>query len=109
MWERVEVELPPEVAAVTTSVWRYPGVMLVGVMRNVFLAPPILWGQPIETGLRNLRRAPDLVTDLQRLIFAPVVYAETEHQTRRNQALLKYLGFEELPDTYERKLYRRSI
>lgn len=109
MWERVEVDLPPDVAAVTTSVWHYPEIMLIGVMRSNFLSPPILWAQVLKAGLRNLRKAPELVTELQLLLSAPKVYAEAELKTPRNQALLVYLGFVELPETYDRKLYQRSI
>lgn len=109
MWERVEVQLPPSVAAVTTSVWHYPEIMLVGVMRRGFLQPPVLWAQVLKAGLRNLRKAPGLVTDLQHLLYAPIVYAEVEASLPRNQALLLYFGFEELPSDCERKLYRRSI
>ena len=109
MWERVEVSLPPDVASVTTSVWLWPGVMMVGVMLKNFLNPPILWGQPIQTGFRNLRHAPEYVTMLQQMLAAPTVYAEAELSEKRNQALLTYLGFQEMPEVYDRKLYRRSI
>ena len=109
MWEQVEVDLPSDVAAATTSIWHYPGIMLVGVMRRNFLSPPILWAQVLKAGLSNLRKAPDLVTELQHLIASPTVYAEAELQAPRNQALLRYLGFVELPEVYERKLYLRSI
>lgn len=109
MWEKVDVALPPDLAAVTTSVWRYPDVMLIGVMRTSFLLPPIVWGQPIKTGLRNLRRAPDLVDQWQEMMWATTIQAEAELHEPRNQALLLYLGFEEIPSKYDRKLYQRSI
>lgn len=109
MWERIKIELPPDVAAVTTSVWKYEDIMLIGVMRNSFLLPPILWAQVLNAGMRNVRKAPALVTELQQIIFAPLVYAEAETEVPRNQALLRYLGFEEIPAQYERKLYQRSI
>lgn len=109
MWGRVQIELPPDVAAVTTSVWRYSDVMLIGVMRANFLSPPVLWAQVLNAGLRNVRNAPAQLTELQRLIYAPTVYAEAQHETPRNQALLRFLGFQELPAQYERKLYQRSI
>jgi hypothetical protein len=109
MWERIKVNLPPDVAFATTSVWQYPEIMLIGVMRKNFLSPPILWAQVLKAGMRNLRKAPTLVTELQRLIESPTVYAEAELQAPRNQALLTYLGFKELPEEYDRKLYSRSI
>lgn len=109
MWERVEIDLPPDVAAVTTSVWRYPGIMLIGVMRKNFLSPPVVWGQPIKTGLRNLRVARDLVTEWQEMLATKIIYAEAELKEPRNQALLLFLGFEEVPSDYDRKLYQRSI
>lgn len=110
MWESDNsLELPPDVAAVTTSVWLYPGIMLVGVMRSGMLAPPYLWAQVLHGGLRNLRKAPALLTELQHYLYAPIVYAEAECHIPRNQALLRYLGFEEIPAPPERKLYKRSI
>lgn len=109
MWEPVEINLPPELAFATTSVWLYPEVLLVGVMRRSFLWPPILWGQMLKAGVRNIREAPAMVTKLQELIEAPTVYAEAELDKPRNQAVLLYLGFKELPESYDRKLYIRSI
>jgi len=110
MWELDNsLDLPPDVAVVTTSVWRYPEIMLVGVMRSTMLAPPYLWAQVINGGLRNLRKAPALLTELQQRLYAPIVYAEAECAIPRNQALLRYLGFEEIPAPPERKLYKRSI
>lgn len=109
MWERIEVELPESVARVTTSVWEYPGIMRVGLMRPSMLAPPLVWGEPIKTGFRNLKLAPALVSELQHLLHSPVFYAEAEAAKPRNQALLLYLGFIELQEEAGRKLYQRSI
>lgn len=109
MWEQVEIDLPPDIAAVTTSVWHYPGRILVGVMRHSFLAPPVLWAQVLKSGFRELRKAPAFLTELQQLIVAPTVYAEAETSQPRNQDFLRFLGFEKLDETPERKLYRRSI
>jgi hypothetical protein len=109
MWKRVEVELPPDLEIVTTTVWEYPGIMQVGIMRRSFLQPPLVWGQPIKGGLKNLRLAPALLDEFQHLLHASTIYAEVEVDKPRNQALLIYLGFEEISTDYERKLYRRSI
>lgn len=109
MWERVNVPLPPELEKVTVSVWRYPGVVLLGVMRRSFLQPPIVWGEPIQAGLRNLRRGHALLDEWQAMLYASTIFAEAELDKPRNQALLRYLGFEEVGTEYERKLYRRSI
>lgn len=109
MWERVDAKLPEDVARVTISVWEYPGIMRVGLMRPSMLAPPLVWGEPIKTGFRNLKLAPDLVTDLQLLLHSPIFYAEAETTKLRNQALLLYLGFVELQEEAGRKLYQRSI
>jgi hypothetical protein len=109
MWQLITPPLTPSVAAVTTSVWEYPTLIQVGVMRTNFLRPPILWAQVLAAGARNLRRGPKLLTELQRIINAPVVFAEVELDKPRNQALLLFLGFTELPENYNRKLYTRSI
>lgn len=109
MWKRVEVDLSEEVARLTTSVWEYPDIMRVGLMRPSMLAPPIVWGEPIKTGFRNLKVAPSLVSELQLLLNTPVFYAEAESTKQRNQALLLYLGFVEVQEEAGRKLYQRSI
>lgn len=109
MWEQVEEAAPRAVAHLTTSIWLYPEIMLIGIMRRSFLAPPVLWGQTVRGGLKNLRKAPALVTEFQYLINAPTVYAEAELTEPRNQALLLFLGFKELSEEFERKLYTRSI
>lgn len=110
MWTPdVSFQLPPDIAAVTTSVWLYPGIILVGVMRTSLLAPPYLWAQVLIGGLRNVRKGPGILSELQEHLHAPIVYAEAECALPRNQALLRYLGFEEIPAPPERKLYKRSI
>lgn len=109
MLERVDNPvLPPELASVTTSVWLAPGMAMIGVMRQSFLAPPYLWLQVLRAGVRNLRRAPAVVNELQHRICAPVVYAEADAALPRNQALLTYLGFEWVREAHGRKLYLRS-
>ena len=110
MLERVDnPDLPPELASVTTSVWLVPDMMVLGVMRQSFLEPPYLWAQVLKAGVRNLRRAPALVDELQLRIRAPVVYAEADATLERNQALLTYLGFELVREDHGRKLYLRSV
>lgn len=102
-------ELPEELAAVTTSVWLVPDMMMLGVMRQSFLDPPYLWAHVIKAGVRNVRRAPAFVDELQHRIRAPIVYAEADASLPRNQALLTYLGFKEVREDHGRKLYLRSV
>lgn len=109
MWTQVNPTLPDEIAALTTSVWLYPDIMMIGVMRPNFLFPPTVWGEPVKTGLRNLRKAPDLVDEWQDLVVSPVIFAEAELTKHRNQQLLTYLGFEQVDEVADRKIYRRSI
>ena len=109
MWRQVQIELPAEVANDTTSIWQYDDVVQVGIMRRSFLRPPVLWAQVLRAGLRNLRRAKVMLDELQTQLVMPVVYAETLHDAPANQAFLEFIGFEELPEKYERKLYQRSI
>ncbi len=109
MWQQASLEMPPEIAAKTMSVWLVPGIMYVGVMRESMLAAPYLWGQTVKGGLRNLRKAPGLIDQLQELLYAPTVFAEAEATMTRNQDLLVYLGFSYLEDLEDRRLYQRSI
>lgn len=109
MWRQVQIELPPEVANETTSTWQYEDVVQVGIMRRSFLRPPVLWAQVLSAGVRNLRRARVMLDELQQQLVMPTVYAETLHDAPNNQAFLEFIGFEELPEKYERKLYQRSI
>lgn len=109
MWERIHPELPEDVAKKTTTVWLYPGIMQIGVMRESMLAPPFLWAQVLKGGFRNVRKAPGLLDDLQRLLYLPQVFAEAETTLSRNQDLLVYLGFSYLTDLPDRRLYQRSI
>lgn len=107
MWKAILPDFP--VPATTTSVWQHSNIMLIGVMRGMFLAPPYLWAQVLTAGVRNVRRAPVLLTELQNILSAPTVYAEAELHIPRNQALLAYLGFEEIAAASGRKLYKRSL
>lgn len=109
MWTQIFPELPDDIAKLTTSVWLYPDVMKIGVMRPSFLLPPVVWGEPVKTGLRNLRKAPALVDEWQELLATPTIFAEAELEAKRNQSLLLYLGFQELQEMPDRKIYRRSI
>lgn len=109
MWVSVEEQLPPELDSVTTSVWLRPGIMQIGVMQTSFLYPPTLWAKVLKAGVRNLRKAPALLTELQQILNAPVVYAEAELDKPRNQALLLYLGFVEISTEPDRKIYSRSV
>jgi hypothetical protein len=109
MWRKVEVELPEELAAKTSSVWEYPDIMQIGVMRESMLSPPWLWAKVLKGGFRNVRRAPELLDDLQYVIAAPIVFAEAAEDLRRNQDLLLYLGFQEIGQAANRFLYRRSL
>lgn len=109
MWKQVEVDLPEELAKVTTSVWQHSDIMQIGIMRHSMLAPPALWAQVISGGFRNVRKAPVLLDELQRFLHLPVVYAETEPERPRNADLLLYLGFTQLPDQNGRHQYMRSI
>lgn len=109
MWHRVFPELPPELRSVTTSVWEFDGFVQVGVMRQVMLAPPVLWANVLKAGMRNVRRGPAALDQLQRLLHAPIVAAETEPAFPRNSDLLIYLGFTQLPDLGGRHQFMRSI
>jgi len=109
MWQQVNLNLSPELAAKTLTTWLYPSIMYVGVMRESMLAPPYLWGQTIKGGFRNVRKTPALLDDLQQLLYSPTVYAEVEVSKPRNEDLLVYLGFSFLNDLGERRLYQRSI
>jgi hypothetical protein len=109
MWEQIHPELPEDIAAKTTSVWLYPGIMQIGVMRESMLRPPFLWAQVLAGGFRNVRRAPALVTELQELLYLPTVFAEAESKLPRNCALLSYLGFDFVGDLDQRNIYQRSI
>jgi hypothetical protein len=110
MWVRVEnAEVSGRVEKLTTSVWQYDDLARVGVMREVMLAPPYLWVEVLKGGLRNLRTASSVLTELQEIIHAPTVYAEVEPQLPRNQAFLRYLGFKEIPAQLARIIYVRSI
>lgn len=109
MWERVDYDVPGELAAVTTSVWEYSSILIVGVMRPVMLAPPVLWAHIFKSGVYNVRRGREMLDDLQVIINSPLVYAEGEVARPRNKALLNYLGFIEKATDNERTLYSRSI
>lgn len=73
------------------------------------MAPPYLWCQIINRGVKNVMKAPGILTDLQQELYMPEVYAEAELDQPRNQALLLYLGFREIPSQDARKHYVRSI
>lgn len=110
MWERVEdAPIPAQTAKVTTAVWRYPGVMILGVMRATMIGPPCIWATVLQGGLRNLRLVPRITDEFQRLIYSPTIYAETEEEYPRHAALLRYAGFHELEKKNGRVLFERSI
>jgi hypothetical protein len=109
MWKQVHPELSPEVARVTTSVWDYEGYGQVGVMRSSFLAPPVLWFKLLQIKPALLKQAARLLTDLQLLISADLVYAEACLEETRSQRFLTFLGFVEMHEAYNRKLYSRSV
>lgn len=109
MWEKVQADLPDDVASVTTSVWQYGDIMQIGLMRHSMLQPPVLWATVLNAGFRNVRKAPGLLDELQRMLYAPVVLAETDPAEGRNGDLLLYLGFQQLPDKDGRHQYMRSI
>lgn len=109
MWRLVTPNLPPEVARITTSVWDYEGYGRVNVMRNSFLAPPVLGFQLLRVKTALLKQAPRLLTELQRILEANLVYAEALAQEPVSQRFLLFLGFVETSEAYNRKLYRRSI
>jgi len=110
MWVRVEnPEIDGRVGKLTTAVWQYDDLARVGVMREIMLAPPYLWAEVLKGGLRNLRLAATALTELQKIIIAPTVYAEVAPHLPRNQAFLRYLGFKEIPAQLARTIYVRSI
>jgi hypothetical protein len=110
MWKQVTpTNIPDDLAAHTHEVWEYSGVMQIGIMRQGFLCPPYVWGVPLSGGVVNVRKAPELVDEFQRQTHLPVIYAEVETHAQRNQALVRFLGFEEIERGTERNLYRRSI
>lgn len=109
MWKQVFPELPPEVARVTTSVWDFEGYGQVGVMRNSFLAPPVLWFTLGKVERALLKRAPELLTDLQKHLEAGVVFAEAKYDEHKSQRFLTFMGFEEVYESLGRKQYSRSI
>lgn len=109
MWERVEQELPQALAALTISVWKYRDWGEVGVMRFSFLCPPTLWFRLGTPSFAAVRQSPQLLTEFQYLISAPVVYAEAELKQKPRQKFLIFLGFTEASTAADRKLYYRSI
>lgn len=109
MWKQIYPDLPPEVARVTTSVWDYEDYGCVGVMRTSFLSPPVLWFQLSKFTPSMLKIAPKLLTDLQLQLAADLVYAEAKLDEIKSQRFLRFMGFLERPESYERKLFSRSI
>lgn len=109
MWVRVEPDLPDELKSVTTSVWDYNGTVTVGVMRQFFTRPPVLWAQPGVFTTGDLKRARGSLDELQEIIFSPLVYAETFVMEPRKHRFLIYLGFHEIASTPQRKFYERSL
>lgn len=109
MWEQVYPELPSDIAAVTTSVWEHEDYCHVGVMRNSFLAPPVLWIQLIKHTPSKLKMASALVTALQHIISADLVLAEAKLDEVKSQRFLTFLGFVEGPESLGRKQFHRSI
>ena len=109
MWEKVQPALPPDVAAVTTSVWRYKNYGLVGLMRSSFLSPPVMWFQLLDYARPILRKAPGLLDELQCLTVSPTVIAEAASTDFSAQRFLNFMGFVETPTDLSRKLYTRSL
>lgn len=109
MWTLVKPELPEELKAVTTSVWDYNGTVTVGVMRQFFTRPPVLWAQPGTFTTGDVKRARKSLDELQEIIFSPLVYAETFVEEPRNHRFLLYLGFREIAGSPQRKFYERSL
>lgn len=109
MWQDATVDLPPDVAKWTTSVWIYPETIILGVMKSNFLAPPWLWAKVLRGGFRNVRKAPGLIDEFQLMMNMPTVYAEAAVDQPRNQRLLEYLGFEYQQAYEDRKIYSRSM
>jgi len=109
MWREITFELPPEVAKCTTSVWSYPEIVILGVMKSSFFAPPWLWAKVLNGGFCNVRKSPSIINEFQILMNLPKVYAEAEIDKPRNQRLLEFLGFVYEQSYEDRKIYTRSI
>lgn len=112
MWElEPSFPLPADIAAVTTSIWRFlfPPHARVGVMRLMLLGPPVLWLRtPGATPLRSvaaLRMANLALDELQQILEEPEVMAEAEFQ--HSHKLLPFLSFR--PIEGRPSLYLRSI
>ena len=109
MWQRIELELPAELASITTAIWQYAEVMQLGVMRKTMLGSPCIWAIGLCAGVGNLRKLPGLVDDFQQLIRSPLIYAETDTRYPRHAALLRYAGFTQTDTDARRVLFERSI
>lgn len=109
MWQRIELELPAELASITTAIWQYAEVMQLGVMRKTMLGPPCIWAIGLCAGISNLRKLPGLVDEFQQLIRAPLIYAETDTRYPRHAALLRYADFIQIGADTRRVLFERSI
>lgn len=111
MWTaRPIADAPQELAGVTSSIWQYEDVATVGVIRKqTMLMPPYLWAEIRYSNLRLLRKARGLMTDLQKILGYPVVFAEVGPGLPQNDDFLTFLGFEMIPSIGPHNLFKRSI
>lgn len=111
MWIESSFEnVPPELTAVTTSLWEYNGIVRVGVIRgSTFLVPPYLWADVLKPSIGALRQGKKMLNEFQQLTNLPVVFAETDPAMPSNADFLQFVGFELISTEGPRYLFKRSI
>lgn len=111
MWIESSLEnVPPELAAVTSSLWEYNGIVRVGVIRgSTFLVPPYFWADVLKPSFGALRQGKKMLNELQQMLHHPVVFAETDPAIPANADFLQFVGFELISTEGPRYLFKRSI
>lgn len=109
MWMEIDRQNAPEpLAAATSAIWQYDDVARIGFMRGTtFLVPPYIWAEVYRSSFALLRRGGKILDDLQRMVYAPVVMAETDSD--KNADLLLVLGFDRIGEQHDRQLFQRSV
>jgi len=107
MWERINYELPIEVASITTGVYALGDFCLAVVMRPYMFGPPYLGMQFSSLPKWLLRQRNTHMQALHILLQEPLFYAEAETERPGSEKFITFLGFtksEQAPNLFERSI-----